>query len=123
MGGERSVMTEITELLQAGAHSELLRQQAIAANVANLETPGYRRVDVRFAQLLEKALASDNPEDIEQLEPEFFNPMETPVKPNGNDVSLENEVGQMVENSLRHKLYVKLLNKKYQQMESAIQTP
>ena len=50
-------------------------------------------------------------------------PMKTPVKPNGNDVSLENEVGQMVENSLRYKLYVKLLNKKYQQMESAIQTP
>jgi flagellar basal-body rod protein FlgB len=123
VGGERSVMTEITELLQAGAHSEQLRQQAIAANVANLETPGYRRIDIRFAQLLEKALASDNSEDIGQLEPEFFNPMKTPVKPNGNDVSLENEVGQMVENSLRYKLYVKLLNKKYQQMESAIQTP
>jgi flagellar basal-body rod protein FlgB len=116
-------MTEITELLQAGAHSEQLRQQAIASNVANLETPGYRRIDIRFAQLLEKALASDNSEDIGQLEPEFFNPMKTPVKPNGNDVSLENEVGQMVENSLRYKLYVKLLNKKYQQMESAIQTP
>jgi flagellar basal-body rod protein FlgB len=116
-------MTEITELLQAGARGEQLRQQAIASNVANLETPGYRRVDVRFAQLLEKALASDNPEDIEQLEPEFFNPMNTSVKPNGNDVSLENEVGQMVENSLRYKLYIKLLNKKYQQMESTIQTP
>jgi flagellar basal-body rod protein FlgB len=116
-------MTKVTELLQAGARGEQLRQQTIAANVANLETPGYHRIDVRFEQLLEKALASGKTEDIEQLEPEFFNPMNTPVKPNGNDVSLENEVGQMVENSLRHKLYIKLLNKKYQQLESAIQTP
>jgi flagellar basal-body rod protein FlgB len=116
-------MAEITELLAAGAQVEQLRQKAIASNVANLETPGYRRVDVRFQELLAKALESDDPQDIKEFEPEFFNPMDTPVKPNGNDVTLEAEVGQMVENSLRHKLYVRLLNKKYQQMETAIQTP
>lgn len=116
-------MAKITELLEVGARVEQLRQKAIAANVANLQTPGYRRIDVRFEQLLAKAMESDNPSDIRELEPEFFNPMNTPVKSNGNDVTLEGEVGQMVENSLRHKMYVKLLNKKYQQMESAIQTP
>jgi len=116
-------MAEITELLQVGARVEQLRQKAIAANVANLETPGYRRVDVRFEQLLAKAMESDDPAAIGELEPEFFNPMDTPVKSNGNDVTLEGEVGRMVENSLRHKIYVRLLSKKYQQMETAIQTP
>ncbi len=116
-------MAEITELLAIGARVEQMRQKAIAANVANLETPGYRRIDVRFEQLLAKAMASEDPEDISRLEPEFFNPLDTPVKPNGNDVTLETEVGRMVENSLRHKMYVKLLNKRYQQMEAALQTP
>ena len=123
MGGERSVMTEVTELLQVAAQAEQLRQQAIAANVANLETPGYRRVDVRFEQLLAKAMESEDPADIRQLEPEFFNPMNTPLKSNGNDVTLDDEVGRMVENSLRHKTYVRLLDKKYKQMEMAAQTP
>lgn len=120
---ERSVMAEITELLAAGAHVEQMRQKAIAANVANLETPGYKRIDVRFEEMLAKAIESDDPEALKELEPEFFNPMDTPVKPNGNDVTLEAEVGRMVENSLRHKTYIRLLNKIYQQMESAIQTP
>lgn len=116
-------MAEITELLAAGARVEQLRQKAIAANIANLETPGYRRVDVRFEELLAKAMESDDPQDIKNLEPEFFHPLDTAVKSNGNDVTLEDEVGQMVENSLRHKMYIRLLNKKYQQMEQALQTP
>jgi flagellar basal-body rod protein FlgB len=116
-------MAEITELLQNGAHAEQLRQKAISANIANLETPGYHRVDIRFEQLLAKAMESQDPEDIKDLEPEFFNPMDTPLKPNGNDVTLESEVGQMVKNSLLYKTYIRLLSKKYQQMEAAVQTP
>jgi flagellar basal-body rod protein FlgB len=116
-------MAEITELLAVGARVEQMRQKAIAANVANLETPGYRSVDVRFQELLAKAIESDDPRQITEFEPEFFNPMNTPVKSNGNDVTLEAEVGKMVENSLRYKLYIKLLNKKYQQVEAALETP
>jgi len=36
-------------------------------------------------------------------------------------VSLEHEVGQMVQNTLRHSALVKLLNKKLQQMTLAMQ--
>lgn len=113
----------IMQLLEAGTRVEQLRQKAIAANVANIETPGYRRVDVRFEDMLNKALKSGDPDEIKDLEFEFYSPQNTPVKTNGNDVSLDTEVGQMVKNSLRHKTYVRLLNKKYIQMTSAIQTP
>ena len=39
---------------------------------------------------------------------------------NGNDVNLETEIGQMVRNSLLHKAYIRLLNKKYMQIERAM---
>ncbi len=42
------------------------------------------------------------------------------MKSNGNDVSLEAEVGRMVKNSLRHTAYIRLLRKKYSQIELAI---
>ena len=111
------------DLLQAGMKLEHLRQRAIASNIANLETPGYRRVDVRFEEQLAKAIKSGKDVDIDDINPEIFKPYDTPIKSNGNDVSLEAEVGQMVENSMRHKAYVRLLNKKFQQMQQAIQTP
>jgi flagellar basal-body rod protein FlgB len=116
-------MLEVTELLQAGVHAEQLRQKAIASNVANLKTPGYRRVDIEFNQALAKAIESGDTKEIQNLEPQLINPMDTPVNANGNDVTLEDEVGRMIENSLRHKTYIRLLNKIYQQMQMATQTP
>ncbi|NOR66298.1 MAG: hypothetical protein GQ528_02965, partial [Woeseiaceae bacterium] len=63
---------------------------------------------------------SPNAAKLSGAEPEFFEPKVTPVKADGNDTSLEVEVGQMVKNSLRHKTYVRLLNKKYNQLELAM---
>ena len=108
------------DFLETGIRAENLRQRAIANNIANLETPGYRRIDVKFQGLLAKALASSGEIDLREVLPEIFQPKQTPVKSNGNDVNLETEVGQMVKNTLRHKAYIRLLSKKYRQIELAM---
>ena len=112
----------IVDLLEAGIRAEGLRQKTIASNIANLETPGYRRVDVKFEELLDKALDSPGTVDLSEIEPQLHQPKQTPVKSNGNDVSLETEVGEMVKNTLRHKAYIRVLNKKYRQIELALNT-
>jgi flagellar basal-body rod protein FlgB len=116
-----SKTNSIMALIEAGIRAEGFRQKAIANNVANLETPGYRRVDVKFEELMAKSMDSSGKVDLNELEPQVYQPKQTPVKSNGNDVSLENEVGAMIKNSLRYKTYIRLLNKKYRQMELAIQ--
>jgi len=115
-----SKTNSIVELLEAGLRAEILRQRAIANNVANLETSGYRRIDVKFEELLAKALNSSGGVDLEEIEPQIYQPKKTPMKSNGNDVNLETEVGQLVKNTLRHNAYIRLLNKKYKQIELAI---
>jgi flagellar basal-body rod protein FlgB len=115
-----SKTNSIFDFLEAGIRAESLRQKAIANNIANLETSGYRRIDVKFEELLAKALNSSGSVDLSELEPQIHQPLQTPVNSNGNDVSLESEVGQMVKNSLRYKAYIRLLNKKYRQMELAM---
>jgi flagellar basal body rod protein FlgB len=52
--------------------------------------------------------------------PELYRPEKNPVKSNGNDVHLENEVGEMVKNTLRHKALIRLLTRKYKQIELAL---
>jgi flagellar basal-body rod protein FlgB len=115
-----SKVNNIVDIIEAGIKAESLRQKAIANNVANLETPGYRRVDVRFKELLARALDSHGSVDLDEIEAEIYQPQNTTVKSNGNDVSLEGEVGEMVKNSLRYKAYIRLIQKKYQQIELAI---
>ena len=110
----------ITDLIEAGIKAESVRQKAIAGNVANMQTPGYRRFDVKFDQILEKALAGGGDIDSEQLEPEIFQPLNTALNDKGNDVNLEVEIGQMVENSIKHKAYTRILAKKYRQIEMAL---
>jgi flagellar basal-body rod protein FlgB len=110
------------EFIEAGLRAEGLRQKAIANNIANLETAGYRRIDVRFKELLAKALESGGTIKANDLEPQLYHPRKTRVKSNGNDVSLETEVGEMVKNSLRYKTYIRLLNKKYSHIDLAMRT-
>ena len=115
-----SKISSAFDLLEAGIKAEGLRQKSIASNVANLETPGYRRFDVKFKELLAQAMDSKSNVDLSKVKAEFYQPMDTAVQSNGNDVSLEVEIGDMVKNTLRHKMYVRLLQKKYQQIELAM---
>ena len=114
-----SKTNEIIGMLESGIRAEILRQKVITNNVANLETPGYKRLAVKFEELLSKAIESPGKTGL-AVEAEVYQPNQTPVKSNGNDVSWEGEVGEMVKNSLRHKAYVRILSKKYQQMQAAM---
>jgi flagellar basal-body rod protein FlgB len=112
----------ILNYLEAGINAEGARQRAIANNVANVNSPNYRRNDVRFEELLAKAIKGNGEVDKASLEAELYNPKTTPISANGNDVALDMEIGEMVKNSLRHKAYLLLLKKKYRQLNDAMRT-
>jgi len=117
-----SQANNIIDLINAGVRAENLRQKAISSNFANLETPGYRRVDVTFKELLDACSGKSESGEISNAEPELYEPRDTPIDADGNDLTLEAEVGHMIKNSLRHKTYVRLLSRKYTQIELAIGT-
>lgn len=54
------------------------------------------------------------------MEPEIFQPQNTVVRPNGNDVNMEMEIGEMLKNSARQTAFVRLLRKRFTQIENAI---
>ncbi len=115
-----SKVNNMFDLIEAGLRAENLRQKTIGNNVANLETPGYRRKEVKFTEFLAKAIDSDGAIDLKDIKPEIYQPETTAVASNGNDVSLELEVGEMVKNSLRHRALIRVLQKKYDQIDMAM---
>ena len=112
----------ILSYLEAGIRAEGARQNAIASNIANMNTPGYRRLNIRFEEVLGRAIESNEKMKPSEMDMKFYRPKTTPVKGNGNDVSMVTEVGDLVKNTLRHKAYILLLQKKYQQIQTAINT-
>ena len=90
-----------------------LRHEAIASNLANVETPNYKRIDVapNFAEELRSALGSKDPSRINTLQP-FIAEDTTAVSTNqdGNTVQLESELMNLNQNTLAHALETQLVS-------------
>lgn len=90
----------------------VLRQDAIASNLANLETPNYKRVDVAptFQTELRQAIASKDGAQISQIIPSLaVDANAIATSPDGNSVQLETEMMHMNRNYLEHSLETQLI--------------
>jgi len=93
------------------------RHQVIAANLANVDTPGYRTRDVRpFAGHGLLDFAGDEPS---------FTPVAREIRgllerPDGNNVSVERESLLLAQNQLRFQVAVRFLKAELHRLSSAI---
>ena len=106
-------------LLESALRGTSLRSKAIANNIANIQTPNYKRKEVEFSHLLEKAL-QDGKAAVADVEPLLFAPRNSPTDATGNDVDIDTEFGNLFDNSTMHKTYLRLMTKMYKQMDMAI---
>jgi flagellar basal-body rod protein FlgB len=90
-----------------------LRHEAIASNLANVETPHYKRVDIApsFATELRQALASSDPARVAETRPQLAaDPTAVSQRKDGNTVDLESELLRLNQNYLEHQLETQLVS-------------
>ena len=100
-----------------------LRQEAIASNIANLETPGYKRLDLApsFQAELERACGTGDGRQISALQPSLApDPTAAATGRDGNTVSLEHEMSQLNQNALVHGLETQLVSNMLLRLRMAI---
>jgi flagellar basal-body rod protein FlgB len=100
-----------------------LRSEAINNNLANLETPGYKRVDLApsFEQELERAASSGDAQQIKSLSPSLaVDATATAASKDGNTVHLEQELMRMNQNAMTHNLETQMVSGMLQKMRLAI---
>ncbi|MDO8141516.1 MAG: flagellar basal body rod protein FlgB [Candidatus Brocadiales bacterium] len=101
-----------------------VKHKVIANNIANVNTPGYKKMDVSFADQLEKALNEASPNKFDALQPKIVISKEDTsgtVRNDGNNVDMDKEVSALVKNTLSYSIYTQLLAKKYEVVKSAIE--
>jgi flagellar basal-body rod protein FlgB len=89
-----------------------LRHEAIASNLANIETPNYKRIDVAptFTSQLQRAIGAKDSNQIAGLKPALtVDSSATAANRDGNTVQLENELVNLNQNTLAHTLETQLL--------------
>jgi flagellar basal-body rod protein FlgB len=89
-----------------------LRHQAISSNLANVETPHYKRLDVgpSFATQLSQAVQGRDPGQISEIKPELtVDASAVSSRKDGNTVQLESELMRLNQNYLEHQLETQLI--------------
>lgn len=100
-----------------------LRHEAIASNLANLETPNYKRLDVTsaFESQLRQAVASRDAAQLARLRPELaVDATAVSSRRDGNTVQLEQELMRMNQNMVEHALSTQLITGRLLRLKLAI---
>lgn len=111
--------------LGAALDAASLRQQAGAANIANVNTAGYAPVRVKFEELMPSAAAAlDRNGRIARQDlaaPRLAIESRASNVPYGaNGVAIDQEVAGLARNALHYQALVKSLNGQYALVESAL---
>jgi flagellar basal-body rod protein FlgB len=89
-----------------------LRHEAIASNLANVETPGYQRVDVApsFSAELRSALQAGDAAKLAQAQPSLaVDSKAVAANRDGNTVRIEEELMHLSQNTFAHSLETQLI--------------
>jgi flagellar basal-body rod protein FlgB len=118
------VLFDTTQLaLQGVIAGASQRHQALAANLANAETPGYQRVDVDFHSTLAAALGQGSGAAA-ALQQATFAPARDAaagaVQADGNTVDADAESAKLAENALEQEAAVQVAQTRIHILESAM---
>jgi flagellar basal-body rod protein FlgB len=117
-------------MLSSKLDVKTLRNELIASNIANIDTPGYKGKDIDFKKVL-----SDSFSDIEMkrtdprhiLSNNVFNQGSVqivedtnPGRADGNNVNIESEMLKLTENNIQYNIAVHLVSKKLNEIKDAI---
>jgi flagellar basal-body rod protein FlgB len=135
MPGESIIDKSSIPLLVKSLDASMLRSRVIANNIANVNTPGYQRVEVSFEDELRKAIDKTKlrglrtnekhiplgRENIANINPKVEKPAD-PTLPSGvNNVDIDMEMAKLAETQIQYNFSAKFLKGKYSKLNAAIQ--
>lgn len=118
-------------VLDSAADASWLRNEVISNNLANIDTPGYKRQDVDFESVLREALGTSHFEDMDHkvaglrhkaLSGRLYTDYENfSYRIDGNNVDVENENIMLAENQLKYQGLIASINQEFTNLKTAMQ--
>jgi flagellar basal-body rod protein FlgB len=105
--------------LERALSGSALRQQAISQNIANVNTPGYRRQDVDFASALKRAWG-EGKSGVEAVTPTTEADMSSVMRADGSSVDIDTEAAEQSKNGLQYEAISAVLKTRNSIMRTAI---
>ncbi len=107
----------VANVLHGALNGISFRQNVIADNIANVDTPGFRATSVDFETPLRSAIASG---DTTGASAEFTaTPTDTPVGVNGNNVDLRKETLAAMQSQYQFQMVSRAVSDRHERMRTA----
>jgi len=116
----------------------LLRREVIADNIANAETPNFKRTDISFESSManaletehstpfkmklthEKHIPNDRVVDYKTVKPRRVLDYQSQSDNNGNNVDIEREMMDVVKNQMKYQLMTQAVSKQFQKINMVV---
>ena len=100
-----------------------LRHRVISQNLANVNTPGYRRMDVEFEKQLAQEMSRPGSSGAAPVTPEIVQDDSASMRADGNNVDIDREIGHLGKNAILFQMYSQLLKSQFETMKRAVEAP
>ena len=126
----QSNVYEYINVLDKSADAASLRNEIIGNNIANVDTPGYKRQDVSFEQDLQRALKNSRYESLDNKISSvklsringtvYTDSANYSYRMDGNNVDIENENVELASNQLKYNGLVQSMDQQFKNLQSVM---
>lgn len=123
----------VTNILEKALDAASLRHRLLADNLANVDTPNFKRRDISFQEILKKAMQNSLQLTLVTTHKRHLNNLEdnlkfkiiqegnTVFRNDGNNVDIDAETVEMIKNSLFYNTCAQLLGSKFASLRYVIE--
>ena len=117
-------------VLYRAADAAWQRNEAISNNIANVDTPGYKRQDVAFESVLQQALGNNRYQSMDDKVANvnlsrlrgraYVDYANYSYRLDGNNVDIENENVMLAENQLKYQGLISSINQEFTNLQTVM---
>lgn len=117
-------------VLNRAADAAWQRNEAISNNIANVDTPGYKRQDVAFESVLQQALGNNRYQSMDDKVVNvnlsrlrgraYVDYANYSYRLDGNNVDIENENVMLAENQLKYQGLISSINQEFTNLQTVM---
>ena len=125
------------KILEKSMDAYTKRAEALADNIANVNTPNFKRKDVQFESFLQKALHEDGSSvvgkrtdekhfkiglenKLDNVSPTFIEDKTTEMRVDGNNVDIEIEKVEQTKNNIRYQFATNRMSQNFTMLRTVI---
>lgn len=123
-----------TKLIEKALDAAWLRNEIIAHNIANADTPGYKKMGVKFEDELKAAMEGNDfvgkktrnkhitigGRSIDEVEPEVYTVQSTMTRIDENNVDIESEMVERAKNEIYYNALIQKLSAEFRRLSNII---